>query len=363
MPKPVPLETKPLRTFTVLFFLSSLPVFLVERLSPSFIWLFGVLGFLVPLMVVVFLVTGLILTVTDAWYSLFSWIGILLCSSHLWSLYPLRWAHDSNDFDLKVLSYNVHVFNSFDHLKSDKEYGSSKRIIKFLSTCGADIVCLQEYYQDERSRVFDIGSRLKNTYPHKYVSESYSNKYGQRFGLAIYSKYKLRDKGTITFSKNTKNHAIYADVVWEGRAVRIYNIHLQSMAIDERHITEAEWSRESGKNILKVLSKYKRGMNDRALQSEILLRHLEESGKSALVCGDINDLPLSYTYRNLRKSLKNAHEERGMGLGETYNGKLRGLRIDHIFSTKDIDIVGYKVKEDIRYSDHLPIEAKVKMIN
>ena len=74
-----------------------------------------------------------------------------------------------------------------------------------------------------------------------------------------------------------------------------------------------------------------------------------------VVCGDMNDLPASYTYTTIRGNLNDAFVQKGKGFGRTYNEIFPTLRIDHIFyDPSALHIIGYKVPQ-IRISDHYPL--------
>ena len=77
-----------------------------------------------------------------------------------------------------------------------------------------------------------------------------------------------------------------------------------------------------------------------------------------VVCGDFNDTPLSYTYKKIKKELKDAFIEKGRGLGHTYIGEFPSFRIDYILHSDDLETVGYQ-RDMVTYSDHYPIKAQL----
>ena len=94
----------------------------------------------------------------------------------------------------------------------------------------------------------------------------------------------------------------------------------------------------------------------RAAQAKLVKSHSETSPYPTILCGDLNDTPISYTYAHLSSGLKDAFYERGTGIGTTYSGKIPFLRIDYIFSSPVVKALTFQViKED--YSDHYPIAA------
>jgi endonuclease/exonuclease/phosphatase family metal-dependent hydrolase len=253
----------------------------------------------------------------------------------------------------QVLNYNVRVFNSYDHLK-DEGYNSSKKMIKWVSDDEADIKCLQEVYNDGTSKIFNSVNQIKINNPFFYYQPYLTVEKVHTFGLAILSKHKIINKGQIRFQKETFNQAIFADIKYKEDTIRIYNVHLQSMSIDESSLYQDSASSNSFKVLFRKL---KKGALARSLQVKLLLEHMEKCPYKIFISGDFNDTPYSYTYEAFRKNLYNAFEEKGEGFGFTYNGKLFFLRIDNIFSDKSIEVNTFKTYKDITYSDHYPIKG------
>jgi endonuclease/exonuclease/phosphatase (EEP) superfamily protein YafD len=76
-----------------------------------------------------------------------------------------------------------------------------------------------------------------------------------------------------------------------------------------------------------------------------------------VICaGDFNEIPYSYSYRRLKKGLRNSFEEAGAGFGFTYNGNtLVTLRIDNQFYSDRVDCVELETLNTVSYSDHFPL--------
>ena len=89
-----------------------------------------------------------------------------------------------------------------------------------------------------------------------------------------------------------------------------------------------------------------------------LARFVERSPYPVVCAGDFNDMPYAYSYRYLRKYMKNAFEESGKGFGFTYNGgTLRVLRIDNQFYQGNIRSIDLRTRYDIPYTDHFPVQG------
>ena len=118
--------------------------------------------------------------------------------------------------DFKVMSYNVRLFNIYEWLpKNDVP----EQISKLIRTESPDILCLQDFTDNESADF--------NQFPYSYVN---LNGEKLKYGQAIYSNYKIINKGEIEFP-GSFNNAIFADVLKGKDTIRVYSIHLQSVKI------------------------------------------------------------------------------------------------------------------------------------
>ncbi len=286
--------------------------------------------------------------------------------AHSRSKLPTVGRADSVPDPLRVLSYNVRIFNYYKSL-ADPHYASSKAQIEWVAGQSADVICLQEYYN--QIALWKPYPFFQTTYAiargrHRFVSVAYKVK-GQEFGLAIFSRFPIVRRGTISFGRLTQNHAQWADVCRPARAgrpadtLRVYNVHFQSMSLDEGAIVATTrrraWLDAAG---LRLLRRFRDGAVRRSRQADTVMAHVAACRLPVVVCGDFNDVPYSYTYSAFNNSLTNTHQYLGAGLGTTYHGRLPLLRIDNQFSTPGrLEPVWVKVHDEITFSDHYPLEA------
>jgi endonuclease/exonuclease/phosphatase (EEP) superfamily protein YafD len=100
----------------------------------------------------------------------------------------------------------------------------------------------------------------------------------------------------------------------------------------------------------------KNGFKRRAEEFTVLQDWIKTSPYPVLVCGDFNEVPYSYIYGELRKSLKNSFEEKGQGFGFSFNHLPYFIRIDHQFyNDKRLSVHDFTTYSKIKYSDHYPI--------
>lgn len=182
---------------------------------------------------------------------------------------------------------------------------------------------------------------------------------GGRFGLVIFSTYPMISKGQVPFENEVNNFCIYADVLVGSDTLRIYNAHLQSFRLKKKslelfdeNIDMTEIQNESKPLFIQL---YK-SSEKRALQVDVLSKHIEDCRYPCILTGDFNDTPVSYTYNKLTRFLSDSFKEAGSGIGSTYKGPLFGLRIDYILHSKNLKAKGYQTIDGSN-SDHRAVIA------
>jgi endonuclease/exonuclease/phosphatase family metal-dependent hydrolase len=265
---------------------------------------------------------------------------------------------------IQVLSYNVRIFNTYAHLQ-DKNQQSSKKMIKWVATHPADIFCLQEFYNERTSPVYNTVSKIGKQHQKKYyIAKTLVNGVGAQFGLAIFSKHPILNKGIIRFGEKTNNLAMFTDIRLKEDTIRVYNFHFQSMSMDEKDIVDSYQDQDNLKTKgRKLLGLFKRGIVKRADQVNLLMEHIASCPFPVILCGDTNDLPYSYTYQRLNSNYTNAFQAKGWGVGATYNGKLPFIRIDNQFCDEDWEVLNYTKYDSVAYSDHFPVAVTYKLVS
>ncbi|AMQ57596.1 endonuclease/exonuclease/phosphatase family protein [Algoriphagus sanaruensis] len=332
----------------ITFFLS-LCLFGSVYISPEIFPYAGLLPFLIPAVIIVniFLLGVLLLAWRRA--ALFPLIALLIGYKFLSITFQFNPKTTENE-GLKVLTYNAHLFDY-----KRKTTGSfDTNVFSWLSDHPADIKVFQEFYQDPtsagRNAIRILSQEGKNDYFYHVVDGKPQKR---SYGMAIFSKYPIINKGVV-FDTRHSNGAIFADITVGNDTLRIYNVHLQSMAIPAESLDNYEEVKEVYRQ---TLGKLHRGSLARAQQLSILFEHLSNSPHRVIFMGDLNELPYSYAYFKLSEKLKNAFEVAGRGFGFTYNRVLFFLRIDHIFSTPSLIPTQFNTHREVDYSDHYPVSA------
>ena len=117
-------------------------------------------------------------------------------------------------------------------------------------------------------------------------------------------------------------------------------------------------SYEAGKSIVNKLGM---GYKFRGQQADIVRKHLDESPYPAIVCGDFNDVPNSYTYFQIKGNRQDVFVRKGNGIGRSFTAISPTLRIDYILADKKFDVLQYN-RSLVPWSDHYPVVADLKLV-
>ena len=244
--------------------------------------------------------------------------------------------------DFTLMSYNVRLFNLYEWLPKDDV---PEQISKLIDEKNPDILCLQEFSPNERV--------ITSMFPHSFVKlYGGKNKYGQ----AIYSNYKMIEKGEIQFP-NSSNNVIYADILKGDDTLRIYSMHLQSIKISTD--IHEKLDEEKSKFIFNRISE---AFTIQQQQAEIIKSHFDTCKHAKIICGDLNNSAFSYVYRTIKGDMKDAFEDAGTGFGKSYNFKYYPARIDYVFVEKSIIVKQFKTLDTFFQSDHFPQITRLNLI-
>lgn len=350
----------PVKLASVILALCLLLSYLSVFISPAKIWFVAHFGLFFQ---VFFIINILLLLIWALFRRKMLWIHLIVLLPSIFfisSFIQLFNSHKlaANNNSLKIITYNVQMFQ----LPLKKNDSSYLKIAAFLNAEKPDIICLQEFYTDKQKFDENTFGKLLTAMKYKYVYYSV-NKQKSGYGVATYSRYPIVEQGFIFTSKNG-NTATYCDVDVNGKKIRVYNNHLQSIKLNLpksiRRITNSY--EERMEEITNVSLRLKTAFIKRAEQVDQVSAHIRQSPYPVIVCGDFNDTPMSYTYYTLKRGLKDAFREAGQGMPSTHTGFFPSFRIDYILHNKHFTTQKYNVS-DVNYSDHFPVIAVIDANN
>ena len=293
-------------------------------------------------------------------YILVPLIGFLVSWGPVRRYCPVNMPKDSPKGAIKVLSYNVWEFATWDNDKDEMN-----PIVDYLLNSGADIICLQEAGCDP--------NYTKTVYPVLAKGYEYCVTVHKRGPtddvLAGYSKFPILSHERIHYeSKGNISVAFFLKI--NGRKVLLVNNHFESVGLsvedkDRFHslVHGAVMNDSTGEESKFFITKIGVGARKRAPQADAVAKYIHKyrrHGMSVIVCGDFNDSPISYTHRRVATGLTDCFVASGTGPGWSYHKSGIRVRIDNILCSPDLQPYGAKVDRSCDKSDHYPIYCWLK---
>ena len=267
--------------------------------------------------------------------------------------------------DIRIASWNV---ARFVEMIKNNNMGSQTRykMLKQISMTDADILCFQEFSSsinpDWYNNIVAISKGLG--YPYYYFPHALD---GSKLynGNVIFSRFPIVDTGKVRFPRPTLPEAIvFADIQIGKKIVRVHTSHLQSNQFRKEDISKIQEIKGGKGNLLSnirhIISKLSVAITHRSIQAEMMKDILDNSPYPIIFCGDLNDVPNSYTYKTVRGDLQDAFLKRGFGIGRTFSSLAPTLRIDYILADNHFSIEQFK-RIRTHYSDHYMIVSDLKL--
>jgi endonuclease/exonuclease/phosphatase family metal-dependent hydrolase len=346
---------KILLAVNAVFAFSLLLSYFAVLISPQTFALPAFFGLAYPYLLLINIILVIIWAMLLRFEALISVVIIAIGFTHFSNYIKLAKPSGNKSNTIKVLSYNVRLFNYFEN---NHGMTSQKKIIQFLKIQKPDIICLQEFFLlgnpkvEEALMVQALGG---DYYTHLKVIGSGKNR---SYGIITFSKFPIVKRGEIIHS-GSSSLSIYTDVLINNDTFRIYNNHLQSfrlMRMERSFINELTTTddKETITEVKNLSVSLKKGFIKRANQAKVVKDHINKSPYPVIVLGDFNDTPVSYAYSKIRKGLNDSFVNSGYGAGFTYKGNYPPNRIDYILYDNSL-INSYFEIIKMKYSDHYPI--------
>lgn len=337
-----------------------LATYLAPHVSPKLFWPLVLLAYAYPFQVALHGIFLLYWLIARPKRMLLSGIALLIGGSHIGDHFQLRGSAAPPEGveaeGTKLISWNVRLFDLYNWDSNDR---TRDAIFDVLRREDAGILCLQEFFHSSDKRYFRTRDALVGElgYRAEHMAWSQKARNDQHFGIATFSRHPIVRRGQVAFAERSGNLCIWTDVAVEGDTVRVYNAHLASFHFGDQDYrfldslntgTDTETIKVRGGRILGLL---RSGSVRRAEEVAAIVEDMARSPHPVVFCGDINDVPMSYAYGQLRGNRRDAFVESGSGTGGTYIGKLPRLRIDHILHDEAIASWGFEVLPE-ELSDH-----------
>ena len=198
-------------------------------ISPSYSWLFGFLGYSIPLLLLInsfFIIWWLFKKSKLAFIS-----AALLLAGGIYfnNVFSFQLGQgQSPPHDMEVLGYNVRYFNTGNNALYKDEKGLLQ-MIDHISQLNSDVLCFQEFYNNNSSSFANTKAHFINTGYKDFQLGDINISNQNNAGLAIFSRFPIVKKGSVNFGQDTGNKAIFSDLAIKDDTIRIYNVHFKSL--------------------------------------------------------------------------------------------------------------------------------------
>ena len=319
-----------------------------------FIWttLFGLAFWEVLIFNIVVLVLLLLLWSKKAWISI---LAMLVAIPGINKSYSFG-SKEEADNSIRVMSYNVHMFKHIDGITASEDFAN--QMANQVRDQNPDILCCQEFaaFKSGVSRPKCIEDFAESC-GFQYIYYNRKSNFG---GNVVFSKYPITkvDEESGFGQENTYGVMVTVDAGEKGK-FHVANVHLLSYMITDTEIdllinsTDKKDDLDTiGKTVLHKLSY---AFQKRSDELKNVLTTMPPVSGPIIMCGDFNEPPLSYNYRQMQKAgFVDTFTKVGRGIKPTYAGKLPLLRIDYVWANDKVKPLNFK---RLRYkaSDHYPI--------
>ena len=352
-----------LRKLNLWVILFTLFAYIAPFISPvrmSFLMFFGVAF---PwLLIINFIFVGL-WAVSRYRYWWYSAAVILVGWSHLTSVFGVHFGQAKSlnteggkmANGLRVMTYNIHnavIPDAKNNILARLE------LSHFLEKQSPDVLCLQEFVLSWGE---NLDKQMLNDIPFLKTYPYWIRLKGN--DLAIFSRFPILNSG-ILLRRDDSNGCTYADISVRDQNVRFYSLQLRSNIVsdiaDDLARKKDLIDDDSWLNVGRMLTRFRRYGILRSKDAEIVKAHIKASPLPVILCGDFNDIPVSYSYKTLSDGFIDTFQETGSGVATTYAGHIPALRIDYILTDprfKPLNCFIYRV----RHSDHYPVVSDLIM--
>ncbi|KIC95179.1 endonuclease/exonuclease/phosphatase family protein [Flavihumibacter solisilvae] len=270
---------------------------------------------------------------------------------------------------IRIMQWNV---ARFDEMSAKPRSGKSKRkkILEYIRKQNPDIICMQEFLESNNLKLLDANiPYFRDTLGYKYFLYAMDHRRPDtvyEHGIAIFSKYPIRHTQRRKFggpkSMKANESFIYTDINVNGKTLRVFTTHLQSLLFTNAEFRRIEEIRQVDDSTFEkskdIFRKFRNAYEQRMQQAATLRKQMDESPYPVVMCGDFNDVPNSYAYHTIKGDLTDVFTNKGFGVGRTFSYLSPTLRIDYIMVDKRFRVLQC-MNPHPRLSDHFPVIADV----
>lgn len=296
-------------------------------------------------------------------YVIIPFVGMLICYVPVMKYTPINVTTEAPENHIRVMSYNT-LNLGYGILQGEgKGYDEAMHeFFEYVKSCNADIICLQEALLNDFSKSVMEEVMGKDSL---YVD---SLKKGDHCAMMLISRYPIKKKECIEY-ESAGNHSGAFTLDVNGKEVIVINNHLETNAfsIEEKtHFSDVVHGNQGKKALVGeskfVLTKLTDAAKKRAPQAQAVASYIRmHEGRTMIVCGDFNDIPLSYANHTISNGLTDCFAAAGNGPGFSFHHNAMRVRIDNIMVSSDITPYRCWIDSSVEMSDHYPIICDISL--
>jgi len=329
-------------------------------LNPTRYWITGFSGFFFPILF------PLCIFFIGCWALFKKWkylainiIGMACCIPAALSTWGIHIFHNNilskekapNQFTL--MTYNTSSMG-LERYVTDKD--KEITIYEAIAAGSPGILCLQEFYSNDNPEKEQHIQRIKTlgSYSYHYFTCDKTHWESWHYGIVLFSRYPIVAANAIQCGESkvgSGSSFLQADLVIEGDTLRVFSVQLTSYMFGNEDYQHMKAPKGTG-----LIAKMRRTFETRSAQALQLAALVAESPYPTVVCGDFNDIPVSFTYKTISSNMRDVFLETGAGWGRTLSYLSPTLRIDYILAQPSINVHDSKVFK-VSPSEHFPVMA------
>lgn len=156
-------------------------------------------------------------------------------------------------------------------------------------------------------------------------------------------------------------NSFYADIRFNGKMIRVVNAYLNPFSFDKQMVKPVEGLQENKTKVKDIVKKLVPTFKIHQKEIVDIRKAIDDSPYPVILAGDFNSVPTSYEYYTLSKGLVDPFAEVGRGSSTSFHDYKFPIRIDYIFTSKEIKPISYRIDRSVKLSDHFPVIAEFKV--
>ncbi|SHM34625.1 Metal-dependent hydrolase, endonuclease/exonuclease/phosphatase family [Chitinophaga jiangningensis] len=352
-----------LLTINMMLPLALLASTFLPYISPGTFWPTGFAGLTFPGFLIINLLLIPVWILLRKKYWLLPVTAILLSAGAVfrtWAIHPfhentLEKASGSKEFT--VMTYNASNMGLQSYTENKAIRSNVYNTVVFGQ---ADILCMQEFYTNEHPELsHNIDSiRIKAGYEYYYFTKDMVYWDTWHYGIVLFSHHPVLQASSIPCGASAVGSGssfLQADLLVYGDTIRVITGQLASYML-----TGQDFQALKDFHFRGLAYKMRQTFTWRAQQARQLAGLIAASPYPVIVCGDFNDVPVSYTYQTVAATLQDAFLKTGNGWGRTLSYLSPSLRIDYILASRQFRVHGCEAMR-VADSEHFPVISRLSL--